>query len=92
MTRGRDEIGSKDIFEKTGELPRTGFGELRPEELVLPAGGCSSRPAEEHYFSFSGFHWVGFRRKIELLVMVIIRKTNVASNVDQTYVGILGAS
>jgi hypothetical protein len=37
-------MGSKDIFEKTGELPRVGLGELRPDELVLPAGGCSSSP------------------------------------------------
>ena len=45
MMRGSDEIGSSDIFEKIGELPRTGFGELRPEEVVRPAGGCSSNPA-----------------------------------------------
>ncbi len=44
MTSGNDDIGSIDIFEKTGELPKTGLGELRPEELVRPAGGCSSRP------------------------------------------------
>ena len=46
MTRGKEEMGSKDIFENTGELPRTGLGELRPEEFVLPAGGCSSSPGK----------------------------------------------
>jgi hypothetical protein len=54
MTSGSDEMGSSDILEKTGELPSTGFGELRPEELVLPAGGCSSNPAKKFkipYFS-----------------------------------------
>jgi hypothetical protein len=48
MMSGSDEIGSSDIFEKIGELPRTGLGELRPEEVVRPAGGCSSNPA--NYF------------------------------------------
>lgn len=48
MTNIIEDIGSKDIFEKTGELPRMGLGELRPDEFVRPAGVCSSKPGNKN--------------------------------------------